>query len=301
MATSPFDRSRFVTELSTLCESLDAPYSKQKIEQILNAFDEHLDNSYVWFRCTSKPKDVVNFRLAFHGKFVDTISIETKAGWIDAENPLAITNRSWSSKENAEEWCDFDPSRGIAKNWVYFQRLQPVKEVLSVPGLPPTAASRVPDLQAVGLDDQVNFAAVDYSNKSINVYFLLPGNLTSERVAKYVGLAGSKPVPEEDVRIMSRHMNPMFTFGVTMIPETGHIPRVAFYATVDDAASFGPLQGHDRLIKFYKEAPCLDKKKLEIPCWSYGANDSNQYMKGEASYAGYNEDFSREMFERWIA
>ncbi|KAF2159809.1 hypothetical protein M409DRAFT_29807 [Zasmidium cellare ATCC 36951] len=300
MATSPFDRTKFVSELTALCHSLDAPYSQQKVEQILSAFDEHLDNSYVWLRCTSKPKDIVNFRLAFHGKFVDTTSIEANAGWIDIENPLAKVNRSWSSRANAEEWCDFDPSRGIAKNWVYFQRIQPFQEILSASGLPAAAASRVPDLQAAGLDDQVNFAAVDYTNKSINVYFLLDGGLTAERAAKYVALAGSKPPSEEEVQVMSDHMNPMFTFGVTIIPETGHIPRVAFYATVGDAESFPPLKDHERLRKFYREAPCHDPKRLEIICWSYGADDSNKYMKGEASYAGYNEDFSRRMFERWI-
>ncbi|PVH96444.1 hypothetical protein DM02DRAFT_569563 [Periconia macrospinosa] len=293
-----FDRSTFQSELSTLCHSLDAPYSSKVTEQILGAFDEYLDDSYVWFRCTSKPADVVNFRLAFHGKRIDTTAILASAGWIGYDDELAKIVRSWSSHEDAEQWCDFDPSRGIAKNWIYFRDLQPIQEILCTHGLPAPAAARLQDLQAAGLE-KVNFAAVDYANRSMNVYFLLPGGLTAERAAKYVGLAGSKPLSDEDIQIISDSTHPMQTFGVTIIPETGHIPRVAFYAPVKDAANFPALK-NERMRKFFAEHPSRDPRKIHILSWSYGGGDSKTYMKGEASYAGYSEELSRDMFLRWI-
>ena len=299
MATNAqrFDRSTFLSEFPTLCHSLGAPCSQQMVEQILAAFDKHLDDSYVWLRCTSRPGDVVNFRLAFHGTWVDTTAIAAHAGWIDIDDPLAKLVRSWSSRDDAEQWCDFDPSRGIAKNWIYFHRLQPIQDIMGTPGLPAPVAARVADLQAAGLD-QVNFAAVDYDKQSINVYFLLPGGLTSERAASYTALAGSTPLSEADVEIMRNHTHPMFTFAVTIAFETGHIPRVAFYATVENAETFSPL--NDRLRKFFAEAPSHDQQKLNIISWSYGAGDSKTYMKGESNYAGYQEEFGRDMFTRWI-
>lgn len=290
-----FDRSRFVSDFSSLCHSLDAPYSQEVVQQILSAYDEYLDDSYVWFRCTSKPADIVNFRLAFHGRSIPATDIAAKAGWIDIKNPLAQTIKSWSARDTAEEWCDFDPSRGVAKNWVYFVRMQPIEKIFE--GLPAVVQARVPDLKAVGLE-KVNFAAVDYTNRSMNVYFLLPGDLTAERAAKYVALAGSPPPKEEETNLMSSLMNPMFTFGVTLDPETGNISRVAFYATVEDGTTFGPF--NERLRKFYREAPCHDEKKLHIPCWSYGRGDGKTYMKGESSYSGYDEALSRDMFMKWI-
>ena len=293
-----FDRSTFQSELSTLCHSLDAPYSNEVTEQILEAFNEYLDDSYVWLRCTSKPKDVVNFRLAFHGKRIDTTAILANAGWIGIDDELAKTIRSWSSQEDAEQWCDFDPSRGIAKNWIYFRRLQPIQEILCTHGLPAPVTARLSDLQAAGLE-HVNFAAVDYANRSINVYFLLPGGLTAERAARYVALAGSKPLSEADVQIISDNTHPVQTFGVTIIPETGHIPRVAFYAPVKNAETFPGLKD-ERMRKFFSEHPSRDPKKIHILSWSYGAGDSKTYMKGEASYAGYSEELSRDMFLRWI-
>lgn len=292
-----FDRSTFKSELSTLCHSVDAPYSDKVTEQILDAFDEYLDDSYVWFRCTSKPADVVNFRLAFHGKRIDTTAILAKAGWIDIDDELAKWVRSWSSHHEAEQWCDFDPSKGIAKNWIYFRDLQPIQEILGTHGLPAPVAARLPDFQAAGLE-HVNFAAVDYANRSINVYFLLPGGLDAERAAKYTSLAGSKPLSEADIQVINDNTHPKQTFGVTMIPETGHIPRVSFYAPVKNAEKFPSL--NERMRKFYSEHPSRDPHKIHILGWSYGAGDSKTYMKGEASYAGYSEELSRDMFLRWI-
>ncbi|KAL9087278.1 MAG: hypothetical protein Q9165_006772 [Trypethelium subeluteriae] len=293
-----FDRSTFQSELSTLCHSLDAPYSSKVTEQILEAFDEYLDDSYVWLRCTSKPADVVNFRLAFHGKRIDTTAILASAGWIGIDDEPAKMVRSWSSQEDAEQWCDFDPSRGIAKTWIYFRRLQPIQEILCTHDLPAPVAARLPDLQAAGLE-HVNYAAVDYANRSINVYFLLPGGLSAERAARYVALAGSTPPSEADVQIISDNTHPMQTFGVTIVPETGHIPRVAFYAPIENAENFPSLK-NERMRKFFSEHPSRDPRKLHILSWSYGAGDSKTYMKGEASYAGYSEELSRDMFLRWI-
>lgn len=290
-----FDRSRFLSEFSTLCHSLDAPYSQDIVEQILSAYDEYLDESYVWFRCTSKPADVVNFRLASRGRSILASDIAAKAGWIDINDPLTQTVKAWSARDTAAEWCDFDPSRGVAKNWVYFERMQPIEKVLE--GLPHVVQARIGDLKAVGLE-KVNFAAVDYTNRSMNVYFLPPGRLSAERAAEYVALAGSPPPKEEETKLMSSLLNPMFTFGVTLDPKTGHISRVAFYATIEDGSTFGPF--NERLRKFYREAPCHDEKRLQIPCWSYGGGDGKTYMKGEASYCGYDEAWSRDMFMKWI-
>lgn len=183
------------------------------------------------------------------------------------------------------------------KSWIYFHRLQQVEDILRTPGLPAPVAARLPELQAAGLD-QVNFAAVDYSNKSMNVYFLLPGGLTPKRAATYVALAGSKPPADADIQIMNDLMQPVHTFGVTIVPETGHIPRVAFYAAVKNADTFSPL--NERMRKFFAEAPSRDPHKLHIVSWSYGAGVSKTYHKGEASYSGYSEEFSRDMYLRWI-
>lgn len=293
-----FNRSTFQSELSSLCYSLDAPYSREVTQQILSIFDEYLDDSYVWLRCTSKPADVVNFRLAFHGKRIDTTAILAEAGWIDMDDKLAKLVRAWSSREGAEQWCDFDPSRGIAKNWIYFPRLQPIQEILNTEGLPDPVVARISDLQAAGLEN-VNFAAVDYANRSINVYFLLPGGLTAERAARYVGLAGSAPLFEADIQVINDNTHPVQTFGVTIIPETGHIPRVAFYAPVKNAADFPSLKD-ERMRKFFSQHPSRDPKKIHILSWSYGAGHSKTYMKGEASYAGYSEELSMDMFLRWV-
>lgn len=109
--TEVFDRSAFVSDFSTLCRSVDAPCSDQMVKQILAAFDEYLDDAYVWTRCTSKPGDVVNFRLAFHGRWIDTISISAAAGLLSTDDWLHQVAGAWSLRGNAEQWCDFDPSR----------------------------------------------------------------------------------------------------------------------------------------------------------------------------------------------
>lgn len=292
-----FDRSTFLSEFTTLCHSLDAPCSQQTTKQILAAFDEYLDEAYVWLRCTSKSAGVVNFRLAFFGTWIDTISIAAQNGWIDLDDWLPKVAASWSLRQSAKQWCDFDPSRGLAKTWIYFQHLQAVEDILRTPGLPAAVAARLPDLQTVGLD-RVTYAAVDYSNRSMNVYFIVPGGLTPELAATYAALAGSNPPSEADLQIMSDLMKPAFTWGVTIELETGNIARVAFYAAVKDGASFSPL--NERMRKFFAEAPWHDPQNLYIVAWSYGAGDSETYHKGKASYAGYSEELMTNMYRCWM-
>lgn len=112
------DRSAFISELATLCHSLRAPFSRQIMGQTLTAFDAQVGDSDILLCCISKPADVVNFRIAWPGRLIDTVAIAAQADWISTNHPLAALVHVWYLQGNVEQWCDSGLRRGIIKTWV---------------------------------------------------------------------------------------------------------------------------------------------------------------------------------------
>jgi hypothetical protein len=202
---------------------------------------------------------------------------------------------SWSSlgQGDSQQWCDFDPRKGLAKTWVYFSHVQPIDEILSLSEMPASVREHAPVLHSLGLEEVI-FTAVDYEGRTMNFYFLVPGLLAADQAARYTNLAGCVPPTEQELQDMKVSMGPMFVFAVTVEYETGRITRVAFYAL--DIPKLPPV--NERLVKFFSKAPSYDQQRSMVIAWSYGLGNS-KYMKGESSYVGEMSSRINEVVALW--
>ncbi|KJX93611.1 Chain A like protein [Zymoseptoria brevis] len=298
-----FDHLVFTSDFTAICDTLGAPYSRKIIEQILVAFREYEGKAIIAMRCTSRAADGIGFRMYFPGQSIDTTTIAARTGWIEREHSLARLVRSWTTQE-AEQWCDFDPCRGLSKTWVYYRQLRPVETILSAEGVSAAVRARMLDFQGIGLN-RVNFTAVDYRKATINVYFLVPEALTVERATRYISLARSTTFSEaemdaleNDVETMRSFMGPKFSFAVTLAQATGQVQRVSFYARAKEASSL--IQLDKRIAKFFMEAPSHDPGKFMTIGWSFGSSADSRYMKGEVSYSGDMKSHVHDMMNHWL-
>ncbi|KIM92739.1 hypothetical protein OIDMADRAFT_139131 [Oidiodendron maius Zn] len=295
---SIFSRSTFIHDFTTLCKSMNASYSQTTIDNILATFEEHLENSAIIFRCTDRPNSVVNFRL-FTRHRVDTIAIAAHAGLIKLEDPLAQITTSWSSlfQGDSKQWCDFNPSNGLAKTWVYFHQAQPIDKILSLPEIPASVQAHAPVLHSLALENVV-YTAVDYEGRTMNFYFLVPGVLAADQAARYTNLAGCLPPTEQELQDMIDSMGPVFVFAVTVEYETGRVTRVAFYAFVVGIQKIPTV--NERLAEFFSKSPSYDRQRSIVVAWSYGIGNS-KYMKGETSYVGELSAIAEESSALWLS
>ena len=279
-----FSSSRFLDDFKNLASAIDAPYSESAIQDVLKVFEGCFSEGTTIWRTTNRAGDILNYRFYLRRR-LDTISIATQAGILEADNPMACLITSWSSLYNGgtEQWADFSPITGLAKTWVNLKGRRPVDDVLNAPEVSTAVREHRSRFHSLDLT-LVRFLAVDYHGSTLNLYFTAPGPLSKAQAAKYTGLAGCSPPTEQELGDMSNFLNPQgFAFAVTMEYKTGRITRVAFYASILPSKQLPTV--NDRVLKFFDAAPSYDKQQTRNVAWSYGSGD-NKYMKAESSYTG---------------
>ena len=279
-----FSPSKFLHDFKTTADAIDAPYSEPAILAVLKVFEECLKEGAVIWRTTNRPGDPLNYRFYLRRR-LDTIAIATEAGILESDNPMARLVTSWSSlySGGTEQWCDFDPTTGLAKTWVNLKGRRPVDDILNAPEVPISVRAHGPTFHSLGLD-VVRFLAVDYHGSTMNLYFTAPGPVSEDQAAQYTNLAGCLPPTDQEFEDMCTFLNPQgYAFAVTMEYKTGRITRVAFYALILPPGKLPAV--NDRVLKFFSEAPSYDKERTRNVAWSYGLGGS-KYMKAESSYVG---------------
>jgi hypothetical protein len=280
-----FSPTQFLTDFKKTADAINAPYSESSIKSVLSTFEECFKNdSAVIWRTTNRPNDVVNYRFYLLRRF-DTVAVATQAGLLAPDNKMARLATCWSAlfDGDTQQWCDFHPSKGLAKTWVNLKGTRPVDDILNAQEVPEVVRAHRPTLHRLGLK-LVRFLAVDYEGDTMNLYFTAPGPVTKAQAADYTALAQCSPPTEQEFEDMQKYLNPAgYAFAVTMDYNTGVIKRVAFYALhlPEDAQP----EMNERMKTFFANAPSYDKVLSRNVAWSYGIGD-NKYMKAEQSYLG---------------
>jgi 4-hydroxyphenylpyruvate 3-dimethylallyltransferase len=284
LAPKTFSSRKFVDDVRHVCEAVGAPFSETNTRQVLDVYGPSFRRGAVLWRITNRPGDAVNYRF-YETTSTDTITPALEAGILDARNPVLALLKSWSAlyEGSAEQSCDFDAEKGLAKAWVYLGGLRPLDDILDAEDVPDSVRRHRQMFKDLDLTI-VRHVAVDYHSHTVNLYFRAPGPLSAKQAARYAALAGSPAPSAEEVEEMSRFLNPTgFTFSVTMAFSTGSISRVAFYALKLAPGTFPSLS--QRLLTFFKEAPSYDEEEMNAIAWSFGSGGT-KYIKAERSYCG---------------
>lgn len=279
-----FSNQQFLADVQRTAAALGAPYSESATRTVIEAYDECFKNEVVLWKTTSKPIAALNYRFMSQ-QHRDTIATAVKAGFIDVDNPLANLIVSWSSLFNGapKQSCDFDTVTGLCKTWVMFGDQRPIEAVLDAKGVPASIRRHAATFKAVGLGF-VRWAAVDYTSRTVNIYFITSGPLTKEHARAVTELADSPPPSPSEFSDLQKYLNPAgHTFAVTLKFDTGDITRVGFYVMKLPLGIFPQMEGC--LETFFQVAPSYDSEAMNGVCWSYG-NGGKKYMKAERSYCG---------------
>ena len=269
--------------------SQDAPFSASRTRACIDAFSSSFDVGAVLWRATSRPGDGLNYR--FYERYAtEAADIATDNGLLKQTHPLIPLLESWSAKYDLngnvlfpQQSCDFDADEGLHKIWVYMSGFRDLESVLGAEHVPPSVKQLAPTFHELGLKT-VRHVAVDFYSNTVNLYFRVCGPVTESLVSSLTDLVASTPPSADQIHELETHLNlDGFTFGLTILPTTGEIKRVAFYA-LGLSETARPSVG-DRLTKFFDEAPDYDEEEFRAVAWSYGKG-GEQYVKGEKSYCG---------------
>lgn len=277
-----FSESRFLEDLRDMCQALDAPFSEATTRKVLQIYSESFRRGAVNWRVTDRPGDALNFRF-YEREQTDTITPGLESGLLDPASPVLPLLRAWTDLfPGTVQCCDFCPSQGLVKCWLFLGGLRPADELLAAPGVPPHIARHADELRRRGLT-RVRHIAVDYSGATVNLYFSQEGPLTGERVRALAALPSSKPsrLADDEVEEMARFVSPEASdVAVTFRIDSGDVSRTAQYAFLMDR-EYPRLDA--RIKTFFGRAPCYDQEPGDIVAWSFGGA---RYMKGERNYCG---------------
>lgn len=285
LSQDAFSESRFLRDLKDVCLAIDAPFSEETTKKVLDTYSASFQRGAINWRVTDRPGDALNFRF-YERKATDTITPGIEAGLVDPANPVLPLLRAWTDLfAGTVQCCDFCPSKGLVKCWLYLGGLQPIHELLGAPGVPAHIARHADKLHRQGFT-HVRHIAADYTGGSVNLYFSQEGPLEGERVRALAALPGtasssSLELSDDEVAEMARFVGPLGSdVGVTFRIDTGDVTRTSQYAFLVD-------RSHPRLEKrirtFFARAPCYDEEPGDIVAWSFGGK---RYMKGERNYCG---------------
>lgn len=285
-----FSEARFLEDLREMCLAIDAPFSEDVTKKVLQAYGPSFRRGAVNWRVTDRPGDYLNFRF-YERAETDTITPALEAGLLDPANPVLPLLRAWANVfPGTVQCCDFCPSQGLVKCWLFLGDLRDIDALLGAPGVPAHIARHAPELRRRGLT-LARHIAVDYSGATMNIYFSQEGPYKGENVRGLAGLTteqaedgGRKPVvlSDDEVEEMARFVSPDGSdTGVTFRIDDGEITRVAQYAFLMDRVHAPRLD--PRIKTFFSQAPCYDEEPGDIVAWSFGGK---RYMKGERNYCG---------------
>ncbi|MGW7544283.1 aromatic prenyltransferase [Streptomyces sp. NPDC054770] len=284
MRSCEFSQSRFLEDIRTTAEAIDAPFSYATTRAVLDAYGPAFSEGAVLLRTTDRTGDDLNYRF-YARRPMDTVTVARRAGFIAADDALGDLVQSWSELYDGtpEQSCDFDADRGLTKTWVYLNGTRPLDDVLGVTGVPSLIRERGPAFHRLGLD-YVRHVSVDYHRGTVNLYFRAPGPISEAQCARFTALAGAAMPDDRLFKEMATFLSRgAYTFAVTISPATGWTERVAFYALKLPEGRFPTIGG--RLSRFFETAPSYDIEDMNAVAWSFGSG-SGTYIKAERSYCG---------------
>jgi 4-hydroxyphenylpyruvate 3-dimethylallyltransferase len=283
---TPFSQSRLLSDLETACKALNTPYSESTTVTILKTFATSFSRGAVLFRTTDQANGPLNYRV-YERESIDMVSLSINAGLLSHDSILGKLVQTWSSLYGTEshQLADFDSARGLVKFWVFLGGIQPLGEILSVPGVPECIRHSQTMFESLNLNG-VRHTAVDLEKASINLYFRTRPNLSRRDMDEYISLAGANPMPDPLFEEINAHFPKSGgTFAVTLDFNTGHISRVAFYALRLEEYNLPPSAVSGRIKTFFEVCPSYEVDEMKALAWSFGEG-TKRYVKAEHSYTG---------------
>ena len=282
-----------VAELySTIEESarlLDVPCSRDTVWPILSAYGDafaHPD-AVVAFRMATALRHMgeLDCRFRTHPDEREPYAVALSHGLIaPTDHPVGALLSDVHGRYFIESHgIDFGIVGGFSKVYAAFNpvELQEVSKLADVPSMPRSLAENVEFFARHGLGDRVAGIAIDYPNRTVNVYFneLSAENFESGTIRSTVSEIG---MAEPSAQMLKLGEN-AFGLYVTLGWESPRIERICYAAAVTELATL-PIPVEPEIEKFAKGIP-------------YGGDD-RKFVYGVA-LTPHGEYYKLESHYRW--
>ncbi|HEX2905346.1 MAG TPA: aromatic prenyltransferase [Phototrophicaceae bacterium] len=284
--TPRLDLQRLYQDTEKYAAITEVPFNGTVVRQFLDAYQELYATSAIALRTTTKApgKRELSLRYINHGHPHDPYQIALERGFLrEAGHP--IENLVTEVQERIPLLgfgVDVGVSHGLEKIWPLFSVGVPLAKLYELPSMPAAIATYDAYFKKYGLE-AVTLLALDYMNKSVNLYFPInkePGSCTIDIAAGIIGDLGFKVPPPEELELNTRGGILYHTFTW----DSPRCERVSFGVAHAPMHEF-PVHLHPLFQRLYDEAPVVSQEARASLGTAYLPNHSD-YLKFEMDYTG---------------
>jgi hypothetical protein len=252
---------------------------------VLNSYEPYFadaENSALALRTTTKEKPSLSYRYVNIVEPHDPYAIALENELIIKEqHPVYdVVPELQASGYELGYGIDAEVSNGMEKVWVFFtEQSMPLADVFALSSLPASIQNYAEHFQKYHLD-KIGLFAIDYKNKSINLYFMQaqPGQYPPDVIASMVSDLDFPGASFEILEFCSQTgcINYMFSW------DSDKVKRLCYYFPIPHAMM--PTKYHPRLQQFVENAPFIVDEKMCI----FGITFApfGLYHKPESEYNG---------------
>ncbi|MBN1563450.1 MAG: hypothetical protein JXA10_06415 [Anaerolineae bacterium] len=282
------DIQELYRHIEIVAEMAEVPVDQEQVKRILNVYQAQFEQGAVSFRTTTKPvgKRELSVRYIDVENDHDPYAMALDNGLLTEEGH-PIERLLADAREQYPMMCygvDVGASHGIEKIWPLFDAALPVEDLFKLPSMPESVRAYTDHFAKFDLELFTLFA-IDYHNKSMNVYFPIkyPGQYPPERCAEMISDLGFQ-VPDDEELAVNAHTGIIyytftwespqcerFSFGVPHVP----VPSEQF-----------PMHWHPVFERLCNEMPVLAPERKASVQTAYLPDSSKDYRKIEIDYTG---------------
>ena len=264
-------------------EAAGVTCNAEAVWNLLTTYEEFFSNSAVSLRTTTKPSDKreLSVRYIELEKQHDPYAIALEKGYIVLQgHPVEKVIPELQSRYPMLGYgVDVGAEHGFEKIWPFFQVEVPLEEIYTLSSLPPSIKNYAAHFRKYRFT-KVGLLAVDFWNKSVNLYFYSSNRETfvPERLAEMLKDLGFGIPPAEELEQSTRALAVYYTFSW----ESEFVERVCFVMAVPE--ELVPKHLHPLFEQYVNNVPIRSQRRIFFYNTTYAMN--GDYLKIEADYRG---------------
>lgn len=198
---APFIEAQFLEDLGNGSQEVEAPFSESKVKEVIDAYGDCFHDAALQVRCGS----VAGLPLLFRALFAiptDTLEIANRHGWVTDENPILGVHKALRQHcPRIIDQPEFTLDKGFDGVWNFLGDIYTLDQILAIPAMTDGIRAHRDQLVELGLTS-VPITHLDYTAKTVDIYFLAQGPLTKEKLTQTIALAGAPEPSDENYQDM---------------------------------------------------------------------------------------------------
>jgi hypothetical protein len=264
---------------------LDITCAQDKVWPILNVYGSSLPQAVLAFRMASGARHAgeLDCRFTMAPGDVDPYSIALSNGLIEkTDHPVGALLSEIHGRFPVDCWAvDFGVVGGFTKTWSFFPAddMQKLSDLAELPSMPSGVAENADLFARYGVHDNVSLIGIDYSNRTVNVYFgAAPAECFEPKTIRSMLRDMELPEPSEEMLTLGQQ-----AFGIyaTLSWDSPKVRRICFAVMTPDPLTL-PVQIDPKIAQFVKSYPYGGDDRKFV--YAVTSSPKGEYYKLQAYY-----------------